>query len=407
MFYQEILKNLPKLRIMALKAIIILFAALTILNPVDAFATDSITYNIAENILNTTQSFSLELFGKIAGAYKDLYIKIAGIGLVIILSKYLFTRVVPVKDLLGFLIAMTISSSIALNADIFKLLVYDTFFEALYNFDQFIVQASASQMPGITMITFNSLSGVFDTIDSSLMGISSFAHDIFTKSSLIFNGAALMIESFIIYFLYLFIGLYFLVIFTVSIFGAHMMIILMPVTLSLYPFKRFRHYFSNCVNGMLHYGLTTVFCCVAISLVVFICNDLVIEAKKLEAEGIEEIPADFLTASIMVGFLSIFLIKMSTEFASRVLNSASSQLGGAFPMIVAGATTMAKMAVSPTSAIASTAIKGARTLGQGTVNAITTGGGYAGKMSTAAWNRVTPTSLPKVTGNSATTKNSK
>lgn len=391
-----------------LKAAIILFVALFILGPVEVFAADSITYSIAEKMLNTAESFSLNLFEKIAEGYKGLYIKIASIGLMIILCKYLFTRVVPVKDLLGFLITMTISSSIALNADTFKLLVYDTFFDALYNFDQFIVQASADQMPGINMITFNSLSGVFNTIDASLMGISSFAFDIFHKSSIIFSIVSL-IESLIIYFLYLFISLYFLVIFTVSIFGAHMMIIMMPITLSLYPFKRFRHYFSNCINGMLHYGLTTVFACVAISLVVFICNDLTIKANELEAQGATEIPPDFLTGSIMVGFLSIFLIKMSTEFASRVLNSASSQLGGAGPMIVAGATTLAKMASPIAAPIAAAAARGARSIAGATTSAISGNAARytGGSIGAAAANRTTPTSLPKITGNPTTTKNSK
>jgi hypothetical protein len=116
---------------------------------------------------------------------------------------------------------------------------------------------------------------------------------------------------------------------------------------NLYPFKKFRHYAGNCINGMLHYGLVTVFACVAISLVVFISNDLVVEVAKLKEEAAATdsdltIPSDFLTASIMIGFLSIFVIKISTEFASRVLNSATSQLGGAFPMIVAGATTLAR-----------------------------------------------------------------
>ena len=98
---------------------------------------------------------------------------------------------------------------------------------------------------------------------------------------------------------------------------------------------------------MLHYGLVTVFACVAISLVLFIANDLVVEANQLREEAAFSgekltIPAGFLTASLMVGFLSIFFIKISTEFASRVLNSATSQLGGAFPMVIAGATTVAR-----------------------------------------------------------------
>ncbi len=187
---------------------------------------------------------------------------------------------------------------------------------------------------------------MFKTVDASLMGISNFAFDVL-EANKGWTEIALFFEAWIIYFLYLFVSTYFLIIFTVSIFGAHMMIIVMPITISLYPFKKFRHYTTNCVNGMLHYGLVTIFACVAISLVVYITNDLVKVSQGLRdvAENTQtelKIPADFLTGSIMIGFLSIFIIKISTEFASRVLNTATSQLGGAFPMIVAGATTLAR-----------------------------------------------------------------
>ena len=339
-----------------LKATLFVIAALIIFSPTNSFAADSVTYSIAGKMIDATERFTLSLYFSIANAYYSVYIKIATIGLILILSKYLFTRVPPLREMIGFSIAMMISSSIAFDPELFKTLIYDTFFDTLYRFDQFVIQSSASNMPGIKLISFNSLSGMFKTVDMSLMGISNFAletaHNIPLLST---NGFALRIEAYVIFLLYLFIGAYFLIIFTISIFGAHMMIIAMPITISLYPFKRFRHYLSNCVSGMFHYGLVTIFACIAISLVVFISDDLVLQSDKMAAEvaagGESDIPADFLTGAIMIGFLSIFIIKVSTEFASRVLNSASSQLGGAFPMIVAGATTLAKSAPMITSGI--------------------------------------------------------
>jgi hypothetical protein len=329
-----------------IKKILKISSLILLLIPINAFAGDSITYSIAAKMIDTTERFSLTLFYSIAEAYKPLYTSIATIGLLLILTKYLFTRVAPLREMTSFFVALTLSSAIAFDADLFKEVVYDTFFDTLYSFDQFVIQASASNMPNIAGVSFDSLSGMFRTIDTSLMEISNFAFGV-TEDNKGWTDIPLFIEACFIYLLYLFIGTYFLVIFTISIFGAHMMIIMMPITISLYPFKRFRHYAGNCINGMLHYGLVTVFACVAISLVVFISNDLVVEANKLREEAAATgrdltIPADFLTASIMIGFLSIFVIKISTEFASRVLNSASSQLGGAFPMIVAGATMLAR-----------------------------------------------------------------
>lgn len=321
-------------------ALVILFM------PANAFAYDgnSITYSIAAKMIDVTEHFSLSLFFAIAEAYKPLYLKIATIGLIIILSKYLFTKVPPIMDMISFIIALVISSAIAFNPGFFKTIVYDLFFETLYNFNQFIVKQAANDMKGMKAISFSSISGMFKTIDLSLMGISDFAYKLTEQNDGFFGDWLLRIQALLISLLYLFIGCYFLIIFSVSILGAHMMIILMPITLSLYPFRKFRHYFSNSINGMFHYGLTTVFACIALCLTLFLCGDLTIEADRLKAEGIKEIPADFLVGSIMIGFLAIFIIKMSTEFASRIMNSATSQLGGAFPMIIAGATTAAKVA---------------------------------------------------------------
>ena len=329
----------------------LLLLSLIIISPIDAFASDSLTYSIAARMIDTTERFTLSLFFSIAQAYQPLYVSIATIGMVLILSKYLFTKVPPLREMLSFTLAMALSSALAFDPDLFKYLVYDTFFDTLYRFDQFVVQSSAHNMPNVASLNFNSLEGMFKTVDTSLMAISQFASDVVTKNQNNWTHLSLYFESLFIYLLYLFISTYFLIIFTISIFGAHMMIIMMPIAISLYPFKKFRHYTSNCANGMFHYGLVTIFACVAISLVVFIANDLVVETQRIESEAAStgseiEIPASFLTASIMIGFLSIFIIKVSTEFASRVLNSATSQLGGAFPMIVAGATTMARGATT-------------------------------------------------------------
>lgn len=365
-----ILKNIAKLNLW-------LVSLLTLVSwPNISFASDSITYSIAGKMIDSTERFTMSLYSSIGAAYQDLYVKIAGIGLVLILSKYLFTRVPPLREMTSFSIAMIISSAIAFDPVLFKSLVYDTFFDTLYRFDQFVIQSSASNMPGIKLVTFNSLSGMFKTVDASLMEISKFAletaHEVDLASWDMGKAIVLRLEAYIIYLLYLFIGAYFLVIFTVSIFGAHMMIIMMPITISFYPFQRFRHYLGNCINGMFYYGLITVFACIAISLVVYISDDLVVEAARIDAarnagNTEEQFPADFLTAAIMIGFLSIFIIKVSSEFASRVMNSASSQLGGAFPMIIAGATTMARAAA--------TSAKVTPTVARGT--AMVAGGTYA------------------------------
>lgn len=324
---------------------IFLFSAMLLVSQ-NAFAGDSITYNIAARMINTVEGISLSLFDSLAEAYKPLYVNIAAIGLMVILIKYLFTRVLPLLDLLNFTISLTIISAIAFNSSIFKSVVYDTFFDTLYNINQYIVQVSAKHIPNAPSLSFGSISNMFHVIDQSIMEIANFSYSLIDNKNGIFSNLWIGIQSFLIFLLYLFVSLYFLVVFSVAILGAHMMIIFMPITLSLYPFKRLRHYFSNSINGILHYGLTAIFASIAICISLSLVSDLAVEARRLKDENINEIPADFLVGAIMIGFLSIFVIKMSSEFAGRIINASTSQLGGAFPMIVAGATTAAKAATT-------------------------------------------------------------
>jgi hypothetical protein len=135
--------------------------------------------------------------------------------------------------------------------------------------------------------------------------------------------------------------------------------VLMPITISLYPFRKLRGYFFNCVRGMLHYGLVTLFACVAVSLSVFISNGLIGEADRMLYNGISDIPQDFVTESLTIAFISILLIKMSSEFASRVLATVSSELGNAAPMIVSSAMTMLQMSYRTGVVLGNTTTSGA------------------------------------------------
>ncbi len=337
---------------------------LIILLPSQAFAAngDSVSYHLASKLITAVENLSLFLYSSIATAYLSLFVKIATIGLTIILSKYAITRTVPLKDMMNFCITIVISSSIAFNADLFKSIFYDTFFDALYRLDQFVVQSAASNIPGVRNLNFHSLSEMFEAVDNSFAAIRDFAFEVANNQGTLTGSIVTKIEALLIAILYIFTGCYFLIVFTVSILAAHMMLVLMPITISLYPFRRFRGYFSNCVRGMLHYGLVTMFACVAVSLAVFITNDLIGEADRLLNDGVSDLPSAFVTESLMIAFISILLIKMSSEFASRVLATVSSELGNAAPMIASAAMTMVQASYKTSVALGGTTASGARSV---------------------------------------------
>lgn len=338
---------------------------------------DSLTYKIAGKMIGITQSFSLNLFENIALAYKSTYVHIATIGLILILSKYLFTRQPPIKEMISFMISLVVASAIAFNVDLFKVIIYDTFFDTIYRFDQFVIQSSSLDIKN-SSADFRDLSSLFSAVDNAVMGVGAFALEVASENEFGWRTIPIWLEAGVIFLLFLFVITYFLVMFTVSIFGAHMMIILMPITISFYPFKSLRVYSHNCFKEMFYYGIITVFLSIAVSLVISITNDLVIQADKIRADALENeiavvIPVTFFIGAIIIGFMSIFFLKIAPEFASKVLNSSSSQIGGAFPMAIAGATTLAKGSVTAGKVGASATYKG----GRGAVSGLKTAGGGA------------------------------
>jgi hypothetical protein len=337
---------------------------LIILLPNQAFAMngDSASYQLASKLITAVENLSLFLYSSIAAAYSSLFIKIATIGLTVILAKCAITRIVPLKDMINFCIAIIISSSIAFNSDLFQSIFYDTFFDTLYRLDQFIVQSAANNMPGVRNLNFHSLYEMFESVDNSFAAIRDFAFEVANNQGTLTGSIITKIEALLIAILYIFTGCYFLIVFTVSILAAHMMLVLMPITISLYPFRKFRGYFFNCIRGMLHYGLVTLFACVAVSLDVFITNDLIGEADRMLDNGISDLPNAFVTESLMIAFISILLIKMSSEFASRVLATVSSELGNAAPMVAAAAMTMVQASYKTSVALGGTTASGARSV---------------------------------------------
>lgn len=319
---------------------IILTITLLILSSSNAIASErSLTYSMAANIISITEDFSLKLFYSISNAYFSLYVKIATIGMILILTKYLLTRVAPIVDMINFIISLIIASSIAFNAQLFHVVVYDTFFDLLYGLNSLVIRSASESLSGSQIGGPTSLMYMFNTVDQSIGSVMDFALKVIDKQTLWSTSSIpVMIEAFLIYLLYLFVGFYFVVIITLAIFSIHMFIIFMPITISLYPFKRLRGYLFSSINAVIYYALVTVIACVAISISVYLIQNISIAAEDYMQRDKYDLPADFLCLSILLGFFSIFLIKSSTEIAARFVNAASSQLGGTFSTVASTVT---------------------------------------------------------------------
>ena len=295
--------------------------------------------NLFTDVITTTSSFSVAIFGLIGDYYKRFFHYVAAIGLVIILTKRLVNQSYPTSDIVNFCIALGVASAIAFNVSVF----YEfnkIFFSLMTALNSKVITGTGSDI-----LSNTDSASVLKEVEIVFSDIIKFAASI--ESGGMFDLVASLLiglEALVLMFLFIFVEVYFTVLYAIANVAAHMMIVAMPITISFIPFKTLRPYFFSNFKGLLHYTITTTYLCLAIALIVFIANKLSIEAQQKLADSEKYLESDFLIQAIAIGVLSIFLLKMSSELTSRILNTAGSELGRAFPMLAAGAVSIAKFA---------------------------------------------------------------
>jgi hypothetical protein len=223
---------------------------------------------------------------------------------------------------IAFLLAIFLSASIALNKDNFVTFIYNPFFETLYNFASFIARISAGD-------TYNGGGGVesmfasiYDSSSKLVKILDDMSERIDVSLFSILKVVGLMLTIFIIKFLFLFLVALFVIKFTVTIFSAHIIMIIMPITLSLFPFKSLRPYSFNHLKSLFQYGLTIIFYCIAISISIYLIEQIRETADEIgNAEEIT-ISFQFLLSAIITAGMGYIMLVSSNEFASKILNVA-------------------------------------------------------------------------------------
>lgn len=290
--------------------------------PSIAFASsDNFFYEISAKTIDLSQAFTRQIYIGIATQYRGIYLLLCIISFSILIYCYLQSNA-SMDTLFVFLTTIYISSAIALNYDTFHSIIYEPFFTMLYNMCAFVVTVAS----GHHSKPVDSVQDMFKLISDSMMKFHAVmgkikenaSFSILSPSSWIKN-IAYVLEIFMVRFLILFLSAYFTVKFTISIVLINMLMTMMPITLSLFPFKNYRSYAYNNFKNILFYGLVAIFSAMAMALTIFLLDNIM-------KQDINELSFETFMSFITVGLLGYLLIHSSGELSAKLINTTNSNM---------------------------------------------------------------------------------
>ncbi|MDD2840012.1 MAG: type IV secretion system protein [Rickettsiales bacterium] len=281
----------------------------------------NLLFDISNDIIGLVEGFTMRLYEAVAVSYRQIYFLLCSIILPAVIYSYVKNKINE-ETVVSFFIAIFLTATIVLNKDNFITFIYKPFFDTLYGFASYIANVSSDN--------YNSSAGGVETMFGNIYTSSDQLIEILDKMQekvnislfSVFKGFAVILTILIIKFLFLFLVSLFVIRFTVAVFSAHIIMIIMPITLSLFPFKSLRPYSFNHIKCLFQYGLTVIFYCISISISAYLIDGIQEIAKSLDGSGENIITYQFLISAIITAGLGYIMLLASNEFASKILNVA-------------------------------------------------------------------------------------
>ena len=304
--------------------------------------------SLSNQITGKVGEFTLTLYASIAAYYRGIYTILAIIVVSIVIYLYSINKI-GLETVASFFIALSISALVALHVANFKDIIYDPFFDILYKLCAVVANSAGGGKAGLSNVDgIPDIVGIASGSMESFIGVLDAMLEKFDWSwSSAGKAVLIVIIVAVMEFMFIFLLAYFVVSITIAIFGIHMIMIFMPVTLSLFAFKSYRPYAFNSIKNILHYALSALFCCISMAISIFLVNDLTKQILKLES--LSNLNFGYIVMSITTALFGFAFLKASSEFASRILNTVgggimTSSLPTKIAALTAGASVMKGMA---------------------------------------------------------------
>ena len=296
--------------------------AISLISPGNAYAygdPNTVLFEISNHIIGFISEFTYDLYSGVAAVYKRVFLLICLISFPLISYAYLQGKI-GLESIISFVLSLNIISAITFNVDTFLAVVYEPFFSGVYRFASFIANTSAD----IEYRGGNGVKEMFTGIYGSVDDLSGEIDEVSAREGLspitdFKTSILLTVFIFIIKMIFFVLCAIFTAFFTLTIVRAHMIMIVMPVTLSLLPFQSMRAYGFNHLKLLLREGLTVIFYIISISISIKLVGELQNTANGLE-EAKHILDFSFLVAAITTPLIGIILMFSSAGLAASILN---------------------------------------------------------------------------------------
>lgn len=281
----------------------------------------NLLFDISNDIVGLVEGFTMRLYEAVAVSYRQIYFLLCSIILPAVIYSYVKNKISE-ETVVSFFIAIFLSATIALNKNNFITFIYKPFFDTLYGFASYIANVSNDNYYGGGGGVESMFANIYTSSDKLVEILDDMQGKINVSLFSVFKAFAIVLTILIIKFLFLFLVALFVIRFTVAVFSAHIIMIIMPITLSLFPFKSLRPYGFNHIKCLFQYGLTVIFYCISISISAYLIDGIQDIAKSLDYSAENGITYQFLLSAIITAGMGYIMLLSSNEFASKILNVA-------------------------------------------------------------------------------------
>lgn len=290
----------------------------------NSYASDSVIYETYNLLTNIIKQFSLNIHSGLILVYSKSYFLICAIASPLVLYAYGRNKI-DFDNLIAYFLFLLISVALVVNKVYFMDIIYNPYMDILKKCVAWVMTYSGD----ITFVKINSLADLFANIYNATDNYTSRLDKVAELSFGSIWDGVVSITQFITFFfkvmvlkgMFFLTALIFIVKFTMIILYVHIVIVFLPISISLFPFRSLRPYTFVNLKLLLTFLLNVMIQAIGISIILYTLS--VLNSGKIGTIGNYQdgMGIAFYWASLITGAMGGLTIITSGHLASLILSA--------------------------------------------------------------------------------------
>jgi hypothetical protein len=286
------------------------------------YASDSIVYDVYKDLINIIKQFSLNIHSGLILIYSKSYFLICAIASPLVLYAYGRNKI-DFDNLIAYFLFLLISVALVVNKVYFMDIIYNPYMNILKKSIAWVMTYSGD----ITFVKVNSLADLFANIYNATDRYTSRLDKVTELPFGSIWDGIVSITQFITFFfnimllkaMFFLTSLIFIVKFTMIILYIHIVIVFLPISISLFPFRSLRPYTFVNFKLLLTFLLNIMIQAIGISIILYSLNTL----NAVETIGSYQtgVGLTFFWSSIITSAMGGLTIITSGHLSSLILSA--------------------------------------------------------------------------------------